>query len=315
MLLHRLWLAAGFCLLGTALTLAQGAVAPPPPTPGAVTGPQVSNSDVIVSGSVTGVQDIPTPGGGMTPGASPWGITNGAHGAVTVALTIKPAQVLLGTVPPGPLTVLVINYGGNNPVPMPKVGDSQVFFLQRTRDGFTSNLSQGVKGIDTLDAVTKLVQTLPLTVKLTAPETPLYFGEMTPVTITLVNNSATALQITSINLSGYYYAPRMENYVQSMISFSKDAQPKFPMDPLTLDANGKQTITVYVKATVPPSLALLGPDSYVVTVASLHLDIRYSDGTAAGRFLMTRSNWVDAMVGYPHTAPAETPVKPALMKD
>ena len=302
MLLHRIWVVAGLSLLGMATALAQGAVAPNPPAPApAVTGPQVANSDVIVSGSLTKVQDVPTTGsanGAGFKGPLP------SRGYVTEieALTIQPEQGIMGAVPPGPITVLVTSYGGATP--MPSVGDRKVFLLQRTRDGFSCILSQGVKSIDTLDAVTKLVQALPLIVKMTAPQMPLYFGQATPVTLTLVNNSDIPLQITSLNLTGFYYAKRMENYVQNMISMSKDAPQKFPMDPITLDANGKQTLTIFVNPLAPPSLALLGPDSFLITVATLHMEARYSDGTTNGQNQVSRSNWIDAMLGFPHIVAA-----------
>ena len=312
MSLHRIWVAAGISLLGMTTVLAQQAPIPP-----AVTGSQVTNSDVIVNGQVTGVQDVPTIGGSANGGGMKSPMPGRGFNVVTEALTIQPNQVIMGAVPPGPITVLVTSYGGNNATPMPKVGDSDIFMVQRARDGFSCILSQGVKGIDTLDAVTKLVQAIPFTVKLTAPQSPLYFGQATPVSITLVNNSETAVQITSLNLAGFYYAKRMENYVQSMVSMSKDAAPKFPMDPITLDANGKQTLTVFVNSMAPPSLALLGPDSYVITAASLHIEARYSDGTTTGQNLVARSNWVDAMVGYPHIVvaePAATPKTEAVAK-
>ncbi len=278
-----------------------------PPTAAAQNQNLVSNSDVILSATVTAVQDV-TPSGmgdrgnGGSPASGMFG-----KGIVMQEITLQPKQVLLGTVADGTIKVRMLIYNTGKDVTPPKVGDANLYFLQRTKDGYSTNLTQ-VQGMNAVDDITKLVDEAPLTAKLTAPATPLYFGQATPITVSLTNNTAAQMKITFINLSGFYYANRMESYVQSMVASAPKTEPGKPMqEPITLDANGKQTLTLYVTTLAPPSLALLGPDSYIVTFASLHADARFTQEAAvAGQPALNsvaRSNWVDAMVGYAHSAP------------
>jgi len=265
----------------------------------------VSNSDVILSATITAVQDVtPSETGG---GAEGWplGKTHIWKGVTVKQLTLQPKQTLLGKVPDGPLTVQVlINSNGNN-IPPPRVGDVDLFFLQCTQDGFLAN-TQGVQDIKAVDDITKLVDNLPLTVTVATPATPFYFGQATPVTISLTNHTAAQLKVTNISLFGFYDAKRMESWVINMISTAPKIEQGQPMLALfTLDAHGKQTLTTYVTTTAAPSLALLGPDSFVLTSASLHIEVRFTQNAAEGQpmqNLVARSNWIDPLVGYPHIA-------------
>jgi hypothetical protein len=296
MSLHRVWAIVGFALLGLGtLPVVAGqpgiqptaGVAPGPPK--LVTAPpmdqsQVGNSDVILTGSVTAVKESQTAPAGMV------------NGVMVTEITVKPDLVLWGTAPAGPVTVRLFGYG--TAAQMPKVGDAHLFLLQRTHDGLTANLTRGVKRLDAVDEINRDIKATSLTITLSAPETPLYFGQPTPLTITLTNTSATPMKISFLSLSGFYYANRMESIVQSMISLNKDRQVQTSF---LLDANSKQTTMVYARAMAPPSLALFGPDSYLITVASLHMDARFSTDDSNVQNFITRSNWVDALIGYPHS--------------
>lgn len=340
MLLHRVSVAIALCLLGmlamsavmTSATgvsqavLAQGDVTRvtngqwAPPTAAVMNQNLVSTSDVIASATVTAVADVTPSGMGGAAGNSP-GVGKFGMGMTIEELTLQPKQVLLGTVPDGTIKVRLTIFNNGKDVTPPKVGDANLYFLQRTKDGYSANLTQNVQGINAVDDITKLVDEMPLTVKLTAPTGPLYFGQATPVTISLTNNTAAQIKISFMNLAGFYYASRMESWVQSMVASSPKPEQGKPMqEPFTLDANGKQTLTVYATTMAPPSLALLGPDSYVVTYASLHMEVRFSqDAAVAGQpaqNLVARSNWVDVMVGYPHTASvADVTTAPVKMVD
>ena len=289
MLLYRIWVITALALLALGAVWAQ---APSYQQ-------EIADSDIILSGTVTAARDVTPPGGSRTTGL--------IVERTIEQMTLQPTRVLLGTLPAGPVTVLFYDYDNHKNFSLPKVGDQGVFFLLRAQDGLYMAWPSGVKSLTTLDDIASQINTMPLSVTLTTPA-PLYFGQASPVTITLVNHTATPLTITEGHLYGFYYARRIADGLQCILTpFAHPQEQKTGWgDPVVLPAHGTLTLALYTTTMAPPCLALLGADSFLLTLATLHADISFSTGVGDNRQShIARSNWLDTLVGYPHNVPPQ----------
>ncbi len=284
MTINRVWVVIGLVLVGSITVWAQ--------TPASYQ-IQIANSDVILCGTVTAIRDITPPGGSRTTGL--------IIERTIEEVTLQPVQLLKGTVPAGPVTVRFFIYQFSKQYQLPKVGDQQVYFLERAKDAMYTAWPSGVLGIGTLDDIAGQVKTSPLSVTLSTP-TPLYFREATTIIITLVNNTARPMTISNCYVHGFYYAQHMESDLQASLSAFKD-QPYQPVQTICLGktvplaANSKLTLPLYVATIAPPTMALFGADSFLLTDATLHVNVDYSQ--EKDQLVSMRSNWVDCLIGYP----------------
>lgn len=129
---------------------------------------------------------------------------------------------------------------------------------------------------------------------------PLYFGKVTPITVTVANLADVPLTLRYFNLGGFFHAKRMESYISFATSLY--ATPDVPGEParpqqITIDAKAKKDVTLYVSPRVPQSMALLGPDSYMMTIAAIYCQVSYTIDNA--KWLNTHSNWQNSYLGFP----------------
>ena len=257
-------------------------------------------SEMIIVGTVTDIRDVPLEGGadanmGTAPGGMP---TTGSH-AVTKMITFRVEEPLLGTTQAKTMTVGFPVYAGQKTEGLPVIGEAKLFFLQRTKNGYTPAFGlQGIQSIDKIETIETLVKAKPLSMSLAPLAAPLFFGKTTQVTVTIANLTDAPLSVRSLAMGGFFYAKRMESNVSLQTLLSA------PTHPITIDPKDKKDITLYVTARTPNSMALLGADSYMMTIAALYCQTSYSTDNA--KWLLSRSNWQDAYLGFSMEAETET---------
>ena len=261
----------------------------------------VGNSDVVVVGTVTEVKDAPATG--WKNGEQGNDISfRGVQGAMKV-ITFTVEEVLKGQVKATSISVGIAVAPNQKTDWLPRVGESKIFSMQRTRDGYgLSYGQQGIQALEKIDPVEQLIKSTPITLTMQPLAAPLYFSKVTPITMTVENISDAPLTLRNFSLGGFFHARRMENYVSFAVSLS--ATPAVAGEivrpqPLVLEGKTKKEITLYVSPRVPQSMALLGPDSYMMTIAAIYGNVSYSTGEEKAPTLNCRSSWQDAYLGYP----------------
>lgn len=277
--------------------------------PQVVPGPTlVSNSDGIAVGTVTNIQHYLTQNQWWAyPGGS------GPNMVQVMQVTVKVNQALLGMdgINTFQLTIPLSPYPGDPNTTAAnalKVGDQDLFGLQQTKDGY--NLAAGTLGIlgtDKVDEIAKLVKNRPLTITSTLAGN-LYFGKYTTMTLKVKNNSDTAYRVNYGYLNGYYLAKRMENAVLFSVSLDgKLNAGRFPENPVSIPAHEEREISFFVSTMAPPSMAILGPDSYLMAPISLRATINFSPGDGKPTDIVTQhitqSPYIIVYAGYPLTPP------------
>lgn len=278
----------------------------------------VGGSDFIVVGTVTAIQETalstsadggvraPIPGNPKTQG-------------VTKLITFTVDETLKGVLTTKELTVAIPVYANQNQDWLPKVAETNIFFLQRSKTGYTLAYGQqGMQQLAKIDDIDKIIKSIPIKIELPAFQKPLFFGKAVQLTVKVTNLTDSPLTLRACNLQGFYHAKRMESFLNVSAQFT-DAiiDPEKPTLPATLTIAGKQTMDVKltVTAQVPQSMALLGADSYMMTIAALYVNINYATEADKTRLYAARSNWNDAFLGFPlETEPLKAEVVADIAK-
>lgn len=267
---------------------------------------QVALSDLIVVGTIDSVKELP-------------GVSNGLAGQAIVTVervikgdpTVKQVTVRYLLPPKLPPGVIVMDHGGM----VLNAGFRQLFVLQRTQGGYTPVAGQqGIHSITDVDTLTALVKDATLTITIDTPIGPFYFGQTTPVKITVSNSGKTDVSIDQISLEGFFVSERLGSTVPLVevrpaipaVLNATDATPltnTIPNKPVVA-AGGKYQRTINITCSVPTGWQLLGPDTYIQTPALIRAQVIAQPIATEARGLglqMSRaaSSWTMSMVGYP----------------
>lgn len=267
---------------------------------------KVGNSDLILTGTVSKIQDADasyiSDDVGMK--VAPMDPKFASLRRITKVLTISVDETLKGSVTTRDITVAVSVFANQNIDWLPKAGDTAIFFLQRNRSSFSLTYGQlGIQPLAKIDAIEKTIKSVPISIELSLFQSPLFFGKTAQLSVKVTNLTDSPIILRNFSLQGFYYAKRMENFVNVAVQLA-DAQidPEKPaIPPIPISIAGKQTmeIKLNVTAQVPQSMALLGADSYMMTIAALYANVNYASEADKTRFTIARSNWNDAFLGFP----------------
>lgn len=257
----------------------------------------IGNTDLVVVGTITEVLEVPGTMG--IQGEKNFGNIR-SHNAIMKQISFSVEELLKGMDKTQKITVS-IPVQTNQKIDWPIVGETKIFYLQKSQDGYAVVYGlQSIQALEKIEEADTLIKSVPLILTLNSIKNPLFIGKTTPITVTVTNLTDTPLTLRNFNLSGFFHAKRME----SAISFSTTLYDRQNMDTLaaipqqiTLDAKSTKEISLYVTTHLPQSMALLGPDSYMITIAALCGKVSYSTDNA--KWLNTRSNWQDAYLGFP----------------
>lgn len=257
----------------------------------------IGNTDLVVVGTITEVLEVPGTMG--IQGEKNFGNFR-SHNAIMKQISFSVEELLKGMDKTQKITVS-IPVQTNQKIDWPIVGETKIFYLQKSQDGYAVVYGlQSIQALEKIEEADTLIKSVPLILTLNSIKNPLFIGKTTPITVTVTNLTDTPLTLRNFNLSGFFHAKRME----SAISFSTTLYDRQNMDTLaaipqqiTLDAKSTKEISLYVTTHLPQSMALLGPDSYMITIAALCGKVSYSTDNA--KWLNTRSNWQDAYLGFP----------------
>jgi len=208
-----------------------------------------------------------------------------AAGTVTV-WHIKPPFM-----PPG---VVIMDHGGFDL----EAGRRSIFFLSRYRTDYMLEYGfQGMRDLDQLARIRQALAAFPYQLRMTAPAA-FYFGQETPVTITVVNRGAAPVKVTHLRLDGQFYAPRMgAQFVLNIKNFEPGELPF----PATIPVNGEQTFTIPYTMGMPQSWQLFSPDTYLLTPVTVRATAMLEgEGLGEGRqpFSQIASPWADTLTGF-----------------
>ncbi len=264
----------------------------------------VTNSDAIVSGTVTNVQDILTQNKGywMYPGG------RGPNMVHVLQVTIHVEQALFGVDDSQTLRFSFPLSPYNDPAMNIdlKVGDKKLFFLREEKDGYSLAMNaQGIAALDKVDDVVKLLKTRPLTISASLVSN-LYFEQFMPMTVKVKNNTDAAYTVSSIFISGYYLSKRMENMVACSLSTDgKQINGRAMATPLSVPAHEEREIAFFIYVNTPQSMSLLGADSYLLAPMALRAVISCANGEGNTQQTMIRSATMNVYAGYPLPQHAE----------
>lgn len=262
----------------------------------------VSSSDLIVVGTVTKIQETAL---SLTADAAEmglWGTKTNSLSGVTKLITVSVEEALKGNVISKEMTLAVTLLANQNAEWLPKVGDTDIFYVQRNKSGNTLTYGkQGIQPLAQIDDIEKTIKSVPLSVELPPFQSPLFFGKPAQLSLKVTNITDSPLTLRNFSLQGFYYANRMESFINISTQLA-DAlvEPGKPIIPATLTIAGKQTmeIKLIVSPRVPQSMTLLGADSYMMTIAALYANVNYATEADKTRVYVSRSNWNDAFLGF-----------------
>ena len=333
----RIVLAACCLLAGTAFAavlaptqpiafpIAPGApIAPVPPQPAVDnTSAVISGSDGIVTGTVTNVQDMLTENRYW---AYPGGRGPSEVHVLQVTVRVNKALYGMGDTNTFQLAIPISPYGAGDQSTAPaaglKVGDQRLFCLRQTKDGYdlASTPQQAIMAVDKTDDIAQLIKNRPLTI-IPSFAGNLYFGKFNTLTLKVTNNTDSTCTVTNAFLSGYYLAKRMENVISFSMSPDGKTAGKPLANPIDVPAHEARDITLYVSTQAPPSLALLGADSYLLVPFSARASLTYTQAaappTGGAQMHMLQSPALIGYAGYPLAKPGApvdanlTPATPA----
>lgn len=166
------------------------------------------------------------------------------------------------------VTNLPIASPGN--VGMLQPGRRMLFFVQQLRDRFM--LPYGapcLRPVQEKDAIDALIQQFPLSVRLTSPNGPCYFGRPVPLIVQISNTGTTPVGITTITLQGFYYSPLMELTLGG--GYPEDSPHADPANNTIIEPGKTYTVTLKYQLTQPKSWKDYVPESYLLTRAAIRI--------------------------------------------
>lgn len=280
-----------WCHIGFLLALSLAGLARPAPVPETAL---LDGADAIVLGTVARDERVDADMGGLD-GRAAVRVERALRGNVRGEIRVwhqKPAIP-----PPG---VTLADDPGFDLVP----GETAIFFLTRHRVDY--RLIGGRLGMCDAGEAERYVQAIaaaPVSVVVKAPAGPFYFDRWTPVTCTVANAGAEAVQVTHVRLDGQYYAPRMgPDFVFDLQPLAQEAPPL----PAAIPPKGTRTFTFNYRARLPQSWLLFPADSYLLAPVLLRAVAYVAAGDAplaGARQRQPASPWSDALIGYPPPAP------------
>lgn len=249
----------------------------------------VGSSDLVIVGTVV-QDDRVAPDSGYLDGKAVIRVDRVLKGAAAGTVTAWHTKPPI--TPPG---IVIMDHGGFEL----DAGKQAIFFLQRYRTDYVMGFGfQGIRQMNELEHFTQALAAYPYTARITAPVGPFYFGQETPVSITVTNKGAEEIKVTHIMLSGHFYAPRMEpSFTLNIKSF---AQGELPF-PAAIPAGGEKTFTIPYTMPKPQSWVLLSPDTFFMTPVQIHATITQETALALRGYggPELTSPWVDTQVGFP----------------
>jgi hypothetical protein len=192
--------------------------------------------------------------------------------------------------------MVVMDHGGFELTP----GQQQLFFLTRTRDGYTiTGGFQGMKPIGDADRFAGMLEKPSVEVTFAQAMKPIFFGQPQEVKFTVKNNTATPLNIHQPRLTGYYYSPLLEaNFAINPVPANADGMLKAPTVPC-VEPGGEVTITQTFRYERPAAWLMLAPETYLLTPAALRATVFVQSTAPPLVGYPVTSPWQTVLIGYP----------------